>query len=236
MRHFQLYQPILVALMTLWSFAAHSQIVINYQAPDSTQITYEDSQFNITKKADSYKFNGLDISKVNYIARFKTANTKEGHVTLPEGAPINVSSLLVLGGQSKVRVDKNGNFSIPGNNLMVVDGEDRIVFKALVSLNQEDNTLGIDINATETALALLLPVISNLTANLSNESLYTIKNLLAQLPEADDLAKAVVFLMENKDAKDVGEFINIGSGYDMTIAEIAQLVKETVGFEGELVY
>lgn len=53
---------------------------------------------------------------------------------------------------------------------------------------------------------------------------------------ADDLAEAVVFLMENKDAKDVGEFINIGSGYDMTIAEIAQLVKETVGFEGELVY
>lgn len=191
MRHNCFYQPILVALMTLWSFAAHSQIVINYQAPDSTQVTYEDSQFDITKKAGSYEFNGLDISKVNYITRFKTANTKEGHVTLPEGAPINVSSLLVLGGQSKVRVDKNGNFSIPGNNLMVVDGEDRIVFKALVSLNQEDNTLGIDINATETALALLLPVISNLTANLSNESLYTIKNLLAQLPEADDLAKAV---------------------------------------------
>ena len=51
-----------------------------------------------------------------------------------------------------------------------------------------------------------------------------------------DLAEAVVFLMENKDAKDIGEFINIGSGYDMTIAEIAELVKETVGFEGKLVY
>lgn len=53
---------------------------------------------------------------------------------------------------------------------------------------------------------------------------------------ADDLAEAVVFLMENKDAKDVGEFINIGSGTDMTIAEIANLIKETVGFEGKLVY
>lgn len=51
-----------------------------------------------------------------------------------------------------------------------------------------------------------------------------------------DLAEAVVFLMENKDAKDIGEFINIGSGYDMPIAEIANLVKETVGFEGKLVY
>ena len=53
---------------------------------------------------------------------------------------------------------------------------------------------------------------------------------------ADDLAEAVVFLMENKDAKDIGEFINIGSGTDLTIAEIAQMVKETVGFKGELVY
>lgn len=53
---------------------------------------------------------------------------------------------------------------------------------------------------------------------------------------ADDLAEAVVFLMENKDAKDVGEFINIGSGFDMPISEIAQLIKETVGYEGELIY
>lgn len=53
---------------------------------------------------------------------------------------------------------------------------------------------------------------------------------------AGDLAEAVVYLMENKNAKDVGEFINIGSGKDLTIAEIAELVKETVGFEGRLVY
>ncbi len=53
---------------------------------------------------------------------------------------------------------------------------------------------------------------------------------------ADDLAQAIVFLMENKNANDIGEFINIGSGYDLTIAEIAQLIKETVGFKGKLVY
>ena len=53
---------------------------------------------------------------------------------------------------------------------------------------------------------------------------------------ADDLAEAVVYLMENKDAKDVGEFINIGSGYDMPISEIVELIKETVGYKGRLVY
>lgn len=53
---------------------------------------------------------------------------------------------------------------------------------------------------------------------------------------ADDLAEAVVFLMENKDAKDIGEFINIGSGFDMPISEIVELIKETVGYKGKLVY
>ena len=42
--------------------------------------------------------------------------------------------------------------------------------------------------------------------------------------------------MENKDAKDVGEFINIGSGFDMPISEIVEKIKETVGYKGKLVY
>lgn len=53
---------------------------------------------------------------------------------------------------------------------------------------------------------------------------------------ADDLAEAIVFLMENKEAKDIGEFINIGSGFDMSISEIAELIKEIVGYNGKLVY
>lgn len=53
---------------------------------------------------------------------------------------------------------------------------------------------------------------------------------------ADDLAESVVFLMENKDAKDIGEFINIGSGYDMPISDIVELIKETVGYKGNIIY
>ena len=51
---------------------------------------------------------------------------------------------------------------------------------------------------------------------------------------SDDLAEACVYLMENKNAEEIGEFINIGTGTDVTIRELAELIKETVGFEGEL--
>lgn len=49
----------------------------------------------------------------------------------------------------------------------------------------------------------------------------------------DDLADACVFLMNNYDSS---EIINIGVGEDITIAELAELVKEAVGFDGDIVY
>lgn len=50
----------------------------------------------------------------------------------------------------------------------------------------------------------------------------------------DDLADACVFLMENYNCKDMGEFINIGTGEDIRIKDLAKLIKGVVGFEGEI--
>jgi GDP-L-fucose synthase len=50
----------------------------------------------------------------------------------------------------------------------------------------------------------------------------------------DDMADACVYLMENFNAGDIGEFVNIGVGKDITIGELAALIKEIVGFEGEI--
>ncbi len=50
----------------------------------------------------------------------------------------------------------------------------------------------------------------------------------------DDLADAVVYLMENYDYKDIGEIINIGIGKDITIKELAEMIQSIVGFTGEL--
>ncbi len=50
----------------------------------------------------------------------------------------------------------------------------------------------------------------------------------------DDLAKACIFLMQQYDAKDINELINIGTGKDIQIKNLALMVREVVGFIGEL--
>ena len=45
---------------------------------------------------------------------------------------------------------------------------------------------------------------------------------------SEDLADATVFLMNKADAATIGEFINIGTGVDLTIKELADLVKSIV--------
>ena len=49
----------------------------------------------------------------------------------------------------------------------------------------------------------------------------------------DDMADACVFLMENYDGE---QHVNIGTGEEVSIRELAETIKEVVGFVGELVF
>lgn len=53
---------------------------------------------------------------------------------------------------------------------------------------------------------------------------------------ADDMADACFYLMEQYDAADIGELINVGTGEDISIKELALLVKKVVGFEGDIIF
>ncbi len=54
-----------------------------------------------------------------------------------------------------------------------------------------------------------------------------------ELLHVDDLAAAAVYLMLNYDQP---EIVNVGTGEDVTIKELAEMVAQTVGFQGNLVF
>ncbi|HEY8890097.1 MAG TPA: GDP-L-fucose synthase [Clostridium sp.] len=56
-------------------------------------------------------------------------------------------------------------------------------------------------------------------------------NPLREFLYVDDMADACVYLMENYDGE---EHVNVGTGKELTIGQLAEMVKDIVGFNGEL--
>ncbi|MBU2506744.1 MAG: NAD-dependent epimerase/dehydratase family protein, partial [Bacteroidetes bacterium] len=56
----------------------------------------------------------------------------------------------------------------------------------------------------------------------------------------EDLADAIYYLMDKVDAKDLYDnnltHINVGTGEDLSISELAAIIKDIVGFEGTIKY
>ena len=53
---------------------------------------------------------------------------------------------------------------------------------------------------------------------------------------ADDCASACIQIMEQCGAKDMGEIVNVGYGSDITIRELAKMVAEIVGYQGNVIW
>jgi GDP-L-fucose synthase len=59
-------------------------------------------------------------------------------------------------------------------------------------------------------------------------------NPYREFMHVDDLADACIFLMENYGYKEIGEMMNIGTGEDIKIRDLANLVRKIVGYKGEI--
>ncbi|MEY2938758.1 MAG: hypothetical protein RL062_1347 [Bacteroidota bacterium] len=56
---------------------------------------------------------------------------------------------------------------------------------------------------------------------------------LREFLHVDDLADACYFLMQQYNEK---EFVNVGTGHDLSIRDLAEMIKDIVGYSGELVW
>ncbi len=59
-------------------------------------------------------------------------------------------------------------------------------------------------------------------------------NVIREFLFVDDLTDAMVYFMSNYDAKDLGPFVNIGSGEDKNIRDLAYTIKEVIGYTGDI--
>ena len=67
----------------------------------------------------------------------------------------------------------------------------------------------------------------------ANVTLWGTGTPLREFLHVDDLAEALLFLMQHYSGKSQ---VNVGVGHDLSIRELAETVREVVGFQGELVF
>ncbi|WP_438964944.1 GDP-L-fucose synthase family protein [Flavobacterium sp.] len=90
-----------------------------------------------------------------------------------------------------------------------------------------------DLNNSHVLPALLRKFIEAKNNNANEVSIWGSGAPKREFLYVDDLAKACLFLMQNYNEP---ETINIGTGEDLSIKELALLIKKTVGFDGNLVF
>jgi GDP-L-fucose synthase len=88
-----------------------------------------------------------------------------------------------------------------------------------------------DLNNSHVLPALLRKFITAKKNKINSVELWGTGSPMREFLHVNDLAEACVFLMETYNEK---QFVNVGTGTDITIKDLALTIKEVVGFEGEL--
>lgn len=81
--------------------------------------------------------------------------------------------------------------------------------------------------------ALMRKFHSAKVANAPNAEVWGSGTPLREFLFVDDLADALLFLMEHYDGL---EFVNVGTGEEVSIRELAETIKAVVGFEGDITF
>jgi len=110
----------------------------------------------------------------------------------------------------------------------------RTNFISVMPTNQYGINDNFDLQTSHVLPAIMRKMHEAKVSNASTVALWGTGGVYREFLCSDDLASACLFLMGKCDFKGIGEFVNIGSGEDLKIRELAEMIKEIVGFTGTI--
>jgi GDP-L-fucose synthase len=113
-------------------------------------------------------------------------------------------------------------------------------FYSVMPTNMYGPNDNFDLNTSHVLPALIRKFHEANEKNKSEVVIWGSGNPLREFLFVEDLADAILFLMEKINAKDLYEqgisHLNIGTGKDLTINELATMIADIVGFKGNIVH
>lgn len=117
-------------------------------------------------------------------------------------------------------------------------------FISVMPTNLYGENDNFDLKTSHVLPALLRKIHEAKINNINSVEIWGSGNPRREFLHSDDMANACIYIMQNIDFKDLiadtkevrNTHINIGVGKDISISELANLVKEIVGYKGEFKY
>lgn len=134
----------------------------------------------------------------------------------------------------------NDNFDLEKSHVLPALLRKVHLAKLLSENNIEALLLDLKVNTIEEAKILL----DRYKISKNNVEIWGSGKPMREFLWSEDMADACVFIMENRDFKDCysntetikNTHINIGTGKDISIKDLAYLIKEIVGYDGDFVF
>ena len=113
-------------------------------------------------------------------------------------------------------------------------------FYSIMPTNMYGPNDNFDLNTSHVLPALLRKFHESKINNSTSVTIWGTGTPLREFMYVDDLAEGLCYLLEKVDARELYEqnlsFLNIGTGTDLTITELAKIISDVVGFRGEIIY
>lgn len=93
---------------------------------------------------------------------------------------------------------------------------------------------GLDGNIDYEDKSVAIDIMNKAGINKSSIYIWGSGNPKREFMHSDDLAEACIHFINLKNIKQAGEFLNIGSGIELSIKDLAYMIKEIVGYQGNL--
>ena len=176
------------------TLALHNFSVVFNDGAESEMLA-SDVTFQGSGSGDSYSLssNGqqtydpdLDISKISYITRKNI-----GHIALPESAAVSENDLTITVDGDTAAVDDHGNYDDAGSTFVATNADGEIVYMNIASVGDDANAVGANLDAKESALTLMLPLVPNIFVAFDDEYLPGLKEMLWDVEEVKQLAAAI---------------------------------------------
>ena len=142
--------------------------------------------YSLSANGQQWYDSDFDISKISYITRKSI-----GQFSLPEESGLTVNDITITVDGDTISTDDKGNYDASGSTLVATNKDGEVVYMNIATVEDANNAMGADLNAKESAITLMLPLVPNIFVAFDDEYLPKLKEMIWDVGEVKLLAEAI---------------------------------------------